>query len=275
MNIAETNHNTQSKRIKATELALWLLSRGISSITTDEIAALLAVPKNQVPQRLMPLKKRGEIVSLARGLWVPVPPEFITWGAPQAFDIIDALMSYLNVDYYVGWLSASVLYGASHHAPQVFQVATSRAIRTKKIGRSVIHFYSRDHIHMVEIVKKESRNGVVLVSSRETTMLDIASDIEYVGGIDNVANLIIELCEASEPDIDVINTLSKHYPVSAVRRLGFLMERFTDVQGLEQLKSNSDMRNTTASLLDPQSVNIGIVDKRWSLKINREVSPDL
>ena len=105
-------------------------------------------------------------------------------------------------------------------------------------------------------------------------MLDVASDIEYVGGIDNAANLIIKLCEALEPDLCAINALSKHYPVSAVRRLGYLMERFTDVPGLEQLKSSSEIRNTTTSLLDPQSANIGTVDKRWSLKINREVSPD-
>ena len=275
MNISVINYQSHCGKIKATELALWLLSRGISSITTDEIAALLAIPKEHVSQRLAPLKKRGEIVPLARGLWAPIPPEYITWGAPPALDIIDALMSYLNADYYVGWLSASELHGASHHAPQVFQVATSRAIREKKIGRSMLRFYNRDHIRLVEIVRKESRNGAVPVSSRETTMLDVASDIELVGGIDNAANLIIELCEALNPDLSTINTLSKHYPASAVRRLGYLMERFTDVSGLDQLKASSNICSASASLLDPQSANVGTVDKRWTLIINREVSPDL
>ena len=275
MNISRINHLSHIDKIKATKLALWLLSQGISSITTDEIAALLAIPKNQVSQRLIPLKKRGEMVLLANGLWAPVPPEYSTWGAPPAIEIIDALMSYLNTDYYVGWLSASELYGVSHHAPQVFQVAASRAIRTKKIGRSVLRFYHRNHILQAAIVRLESRNGTVPVSSRETTMLDVASDIEYVGGIDNAANLIIELCETSKPDLSAINALSKHYPASAVRRLGYLMECFTDVSGLEQLKSNSDIRCATASLLDPQSANVGTIDKRWRLKINREVCPDI
>ena len=275
MSASKISYQSYDKRIKATELVLWLLSRVISSITTDEIAALLAIPKNQVPQRLIPLKKRGEIVSLANGLWMPVPPEYITWGAPPAIDVIDPLMKFLGADYYVGWLSASELHGASHHAPQVFQVATSRAIRTKKIGRSVLRFYHRSNILLAEIVKIESRNGVVPISSRETTMLDVTSDIEYVGGIDNAANLVIELCEASYPDISALNTLSKHYPASAIRRLGYIMERFTDVSGLEQLKLGSDERSTSTSLLDPQSANIGTLDKRWKLKINREVSPDI
>ena len=97
------------------------------------------------------------------------------------------------------------MHGASHHAPQVFQVATSRSIKVKRIGRPILHFYHRDNILLADIVKKESRTGIVLVSSIETTILDTASDIGYVGCIDNAANLIIELCEALKPDIDVIN----------------------------------------------------------------------
>ena len=275
MNIPYTDYQMHIDIIKATELATWLLSRGTSSITTHEIASLLGVPKNQVPQRLAPLKRRGEIVQLAKGLWAPVPPEYLTWGAPPAIDVIDALMRYVSVHYYVGWLSAAELHGASHHAPQVFQVAVSRAIRQRKIGRSNFCFFFRDHIHLATTVNMESKNGAVPVSSRETTMLDIVSDIECIGGIDNAANIIIELCEASAPDFAVINELSSHYPMSAIRRLGFLLEHFTDTSELELLRTISENSNTTVSLLDPQSDNIGSIDKHWRLKINKEVSPDI
>ena len=275
MNILATNNQNHIDRVKATELAAWLLSRGISSITTDEIASLLVVPNNQVPQRLAPLKKRSEIVQLTNGLWAPVPPEYLTWGAPPAIDVIDALMRYIRVDYYVGWLSAAELHGASHHAPQVFQVAVSRATRPKRIGRSDFYFFYRDHIHLATTVNMESKNGTVPVSSRETTMLDTVSDIGCVGGIDNAANIIIELCEASAPDFVAINKLSDIYPMSAIRRLGFLMENFTDISELEQLRMISENSNTAISLLDPQSDNTGSIDKHWRLKINKEVSPDI
>jgi predicted transcriptional regulator of viral defense system len=121
----------------------------------------------------------------------------------------------------------------------------------------------------------ETRSGFVPVSSRETTMLDIASDIGYVGGIDNAANLLIALCEDCSPDFCVIDKLSEHYTASAVRRLGYLMSRFTDVEGTEYLTAISDRRNVAVSLLDPQSANSGGVDKRWRLRINREVDPDV
>ena len=215
------------------------------------------------------------MVLLANGLWAPVPPEYMTWGAPPAIDIIDALARFMNVDYYVGWLSAAALHGASHHAPQVFQVAVSRAIRPKTIGRSKLQFYHRSHISFAVTVNAETRNGAVPISSVETTMLDIAGDVGIVGGIDNMANLIMELCEAAAPDFDVLAALSGHYPSSAIRRLGFIMEHFAGISAPEQLKSASDNRKTSPSLLDPLSANTGSIDKRWQLKINREVCPDV
>ena len=275
MNNSLVDYQAHTGRVKASELANWLLSRGVSSVTTSDIAALLNVPKNHVPQRLAPLKKRNEIVLLANGLWAPVPPEYLTWGAPPAIDIIDALACHLRVSYYIGWLSAAELHGVSHHAPQVFQVAVSRALRAKSIGRSKIQFYHRDHLHLAALVMVESKNGDVPISSRESTLLDITSDVGYVGGIDNAANLIIELCETSTPDINAICTLSEHYPASTIRRLGFIMERFTDISELELLKAISNRRNSGVSLLDPQSDYTGSVDKTWRLKINREVNPDI
>ena len=275
MNNVTLFNRSPLERIKPAELSRWLLSRGISSITTDDIAALLGIPKNQVSPRLAAPKKRGEIVLLANRLWAPVPPEYMIWGAPPALDFIDDLMRHLNVDYYVGWLSAAELLGASHHAPQVFQVAVSHVRRARIIGRSRLQFYQRDHIHLAARIKIESKSANVPVSSRETTLLDIASDIGFVGGIDNAANLIMELCETTVPDPKTLASLAAHYPSSAIRRLGYIMDHFTDVSAPAQLKAISDNRNTSISLLDPQSANTGKIDKIWQLKINREVNPDL
>jgi predicted transcriptional regulator of viral defense system len=261
--------------IKASDSVKWLLSRGISSATTNEFSALLGIPPNQVPQRLAALKRRGEIVSPARGLWAPVAPEYLSWGAPPAIDIIDALMRHLNTAYYIGWLSAAELLGASHHAPQVFQVAASKAIRPRTVGRSQFRFYHREHIGCVSLMYFDAKSGMVPVSSRETTLLDIAGDIGIAGGIDNAANLIIELCEAAAPDIDELVALSIHYPAVALRRLGFLMERYTEISTLDKLKTTCAERNAAVSLLDPQAENSGIVNAQWKIKINREVSPDV
>ena len=275
MNNAVATQLNSAGRIKASESASWLLAHGISSITTDELAALLGIPKNHVPQRMAALKRRREIVSPAQGLWLPVPPEFMTWGAPPAIEVIDALMRHLKSAYYIGWLSAAELLGASHRAPQVFQVAASRAIRTRTAGRSRFQFFHREHINKVSLIQTETKSGMVPVSSRETTLLDVTNDIGIVGGIDNAANLVIELCEASEPDIEALVALSIHYPVTASRRLGFLMENFTGISGLTKLKTACEKRNASLSLLDPQAEPGGAIDAEWNIKINRKVSPDV
>jgi hypothetical protein len=128
MNNTLLEKNKNSTQIKASNSASWLLSQGISSITTAELVELLGIPQNHIPSRMAALKRRNEIISPAHGLWIPVLPEYITWGAPPAIDIIDALMRHLGTHYYVGWLSAAQLHGASHQAPQVFQAATSKMV---------------------------------------------------------------------------------------------------------------------------------------------------
>jgi len=275
MNTLIATHNFNTESLKASDLPKYLLAHGVSSISTDELAALLGIPKNHVPQRMASLRRKNEIISPAHGLWIPIPPEYMTWGAPPAIDIIDILMKHSKVNYYIGWLSAAEFHGASHHAPQVFQVAVSRSIRQKIIGRSKLQFFRRENIKIIPIIKIESKSGTVQVSSRESTLLDIANDIKIVGGIDNAANLIIELCEAEKPDIAVVIKIADNYPVTAVRRLGFLMETFTNILDLSKLEKYCDRRKTVISILDPQVQSTGFINTKWNIKINREVSPDV
>ena len=265
----------QSKQIKASDLTNYLLSNGIASVATDEIADLLKISANQVPQRMQALKKKRQMIAPAKGLWIPVPPEYMTWGAPPAIDIISNLMKHFDISYYVGWLSAASYLGASHHAPQVFQVAVSRSIRNRIIGRSDIRFFHRCNIMDKSTVLIETRNGKVPISSRETTLLDIANDVAIAGGLDNVANLVIELCRAEMPSIASIIKLSTYYPVSALRRLGWLLENFTEVTDIDLLKTEVSGCISTASLLDPFADRNGILDLSWSLRLNRVVLPDV
>ena len=63
------------ERVRAADLADWLLAHGRTSITTGETAELLDIPADQVRVRLHVPSRRGELVSPARGLWIPVPPQ--------------------------------------------------------------------------------------------------------------------------------------------------------------------------------------------------------
>jgi predicted transcriptional regulator of viral defense system len=116
---------------------------------------------------------------------------------------------------------------------------------------------------------------MVPVSSKETTLLDEANDIAIAGGVDNAANIIIKLCEETEPDIGKIIDLSARYPVTALRRLGYILDEYLDISGLDALRDACSKHNEAPSILDPQAGSEGVINKTWNIKINREVSPDI
>jgi len=261
--------------VKATNIVSWLLSYGVSAVTTQELSYLLGIPVNQVRQRLVPLQKRTEIVSPVRGLWIPVPYEYRHWGAPEAILYIDKMMRYLDIDYYLGWMTAAAIQGASHHAPQVFQVATSRTVANRVIGRSNIRFYHRSNVGSLPTFRFKTRTGYVKVSTRAATMLSVASDLRLAAGPDNAANIAIELSDTEESFIDEVAASAALFPISALRRLGWILENFTDVSGLEPWLEISRQSDIALSKLSMYQSYSNKVDKRWSLDINERVEPDV
>ena len=262
-------------RIKASHLPDWMLAHGVIAATTDEIAMLLGTTPYMVRHYLAPIRKRGAIVSIYRSLWVAVPPEYRTWGAPPAIEVVDILMRYFDAQYYVGWLSAAALLGASHHAPQVFQVAASVTMRDRQIGRSKMLFFKRKNIDKLPTFTTNTRNGAVPVSNRAVTLLDVASDLPIVGGLNNAANLIVELCDTDEPFLDEIIELSPLYSTAAARRLGWIMANFTEVQRLDALALAIKQKVSDVSRLDPSKPKSGTHDKMWRIDVNTSIEVDL
>ena len=272
---AETEQILTSGSIKTADIVSQLLSNGITAVTSEELSILLGVPKNQTRQRLAPLVKRHEIISPCRGFWVPIPYEYRQWGAPEAIYYVDKMMRYLNIEYYVGWMSAAAILGATHHASQVFQVATSRHFRNKVVGRSNFKFFQRSNVGVLPTFRHITQTGTVSVSTRAATMLSVTNDLTNASGLDNAANIVIELSDTDGSIIADIAACAGFFPISALRRLGWILERFTDMSDLEQLKEishNSGIRLSKLSMYNSYSDRI---DKTWSLDINERIDPDI
>lgn len=261
-------------QVRAPHAADWALAHGRSALTVDDLADLLAVPTDQVRRRLQAPADRGEWVQPARGLWLPVPPEFRPWGAPPGIDVVDHVARHLGVDYYVGWLSAAALHGVAHQAPQVFQVATSSPVRDRVVGRTRFEFHTRD-IEGVSTVDRDTRSGSARVSTVAATMLDIASDPRIAGGIDNVATVLVELSETDGFQVADLVALRGAFRVVALRRVGWILEQFGEIDDLEGLRSAALGGPQTPSRLDPTRDLVGTLEPRWRLRLNRDVEPDL
>lgn len=267
-------NNIQASTVPAYELADWALSHGVSSLTTEEVSWLCGIPAGHVSQRMASLRKRSKIFSPARGLWIPIPPENRTWGAPSPLLYIDDMMAHLGTEYLVGWLSAAERHGASHHAAQVFQVATNRPVRDRQFGRSRLEFFTRSYVRKATFAPDKTRTAGARIASVGTTMLMLAADISACGGMDNVANLIIELAEENRGFSESLLADASLFPDSAVRRIGWLLDNFGNgaPDGLSEYCSSL---SSEASFLSPSSPRAGKLATEWKIIINEEVDPDI
>lgn len=261
--------------VKATDLSDWLLARGIPAVTTAEAAWLMDAPETRVRQLLATPRAKGRFVSPSRGLWVPVPPDRLAWGAPEPAAYLDSLMAHLNAGYYVGWLSAAALHGASHQAPQVFQVAVSRRVEDRQVGRSRLRFLVRGAVGAVPTARVATSDGIATVSTPGATMLDVMEDLDEASGLDNAVTVVVELARENEDFMGDVLASAPLHSDSAVRRLGWTLDEVAGICGLDDLERAAAGTAASPSLLSPHSPRTSHVNRRWMLNVNREVDPDL
>ena len=260
--------------VKPSELPTWLISRGLITVTTEECAHLFGSNINEVPNKLVYLRKKNQIVALARGLWAVVPIENIQMGAPETIRYIDALMHFFDSDYCVGWLTAASLYGVSHQASQVFQIANDKMIRDRVIGRSQLKFHERNYVKDISKNRIVVSNGIVNIPTIGAVMLMLCADLLLAGGIDNAATIISELAELSDNYIEEIVKDAHLFQTSVLRRLGWILENFVNVTQLDELRKRCN-DGTNPSLLSPYDSHSGVIDSNWKLIINRKIELDI
>jgi hypothetical protein len=79
------------------------------------------------------LSTKGRVLSVYKGFYLIIPPEYTSRGLLPPMLFIDSLMKFVDKPYYVGLLSAAALNGAAHQQPQEFFVVTnSKQLTTKK-----------------------------------------------------------------------------------------------------------------------------------------------
>lgn len=261
-------------RIKPSRLPDVLLAEGVSNFDTAEAARRTGLDRTRVYDVLGRLASAGEIFSPARGLYVIIPPQYRSWGAVPAAWFVDPMMAHLDRGYYVGLLSAAEAFGAAHQRPQAFQVVVDKYLPDRSFGRVRIQFVVNQRAALLPATKLNTPTGTMRVSTPAVTALDLASRPLYGGGLDNVATVLIELNEEHPLTESDLVTLAVDYPNGAVRRLGYLLERYCDLK-LAGLLAKADPEGREPAPLDPGGARRGHVDSRWNLRINADIEPEL
>ena len=264
--------------VKPRELSDYLLSQGRPVVTLSEVSSLLGVDSKHATSALVRLKRDNHMFSPARGLYIAVPPEYRTWGSIPALDFIDPMMTHIGHSYYVGFLSAAELHGAAHQHPQTFQVVTDGRVTDRDYGRVRVRFSRDSRAATLPVETRNTSTGTVRVATPAVVALDLAACPNNGGGLNNTATVLGELAADGMVIINDVLAVSSLYPVSALRRLGWLLDLVYGGIDTDPLRVEMECRGNDESsptLLSPGGPRRGRQCRRWSITVNEEVEPDL
>ena len=274
--MAEINREVGTRSTVPRDLPDWLISHGRHWITTDEVAATLAIPVEQVPPIVARLRRAGRMFSPTRGGYVPIPADYRSWRAVPASHFIDPMMRYLGHEYYVGYLSAAEVHGAAHQRPQVFQVITDARLNDRTFDRVTIEFTTSAKTARRPTKAVNTPTGTMKVSVPEITVLDLVASPAHGGGLSNIATVLSELLRDGLLDVERLAHLATDYPAAVSQRAGWLLEQ---VAGEIELNlaplaevAHTRSKPTPLAASGPQA---GQFNERWNVLVNTDVEPDL
>ncbi len=254
-----------------------LRSNGRYAFSLAEVRNKFEQSDEAIKKALQRLKKKREIALIRNEFYVVITPEYRSKGILPPSLFVSELMKFLEKDYYVGLLNAAAYYGAAHQQPQSFSVITMKpTLRNIDNDNLKINFYIKKEWAKSDIVQKKVDTGYINVSSPELTALDLVNYFEQAGGLNRVATVLEELCESI--DADKILDLAKRYsPITAVQRLGFLLEEILNMRDLsEPIKEYLKTVNYFPVLLRPQKEKPEMITGNdWKVVQNLEIETDL
>jgi predicted transcriptional regulator of viral defense system len=260
------------KSVPIHELPDLLISQGRYSASLEEIRELTGLSYAAVTSGLQRLRQARRVFSPTRGLYAVIPPEYRSWGVTPADWFIDDLMRHLGRRYYIALLSAAAYHGASHQAPQVFQVMSDGRVLDRAIERVCLRFYVNEHTADTPIDKRTVHTGYVRVSTREATVVDLIREPRASGSINNVATILIEI---GELDGSILATLAARHGRTLARRTGWMVEHYGSCQDLGPLRLAARLDLGEPATLSASGPRRGPTDPDWRVRINTIVEPDL
>ncbi len=215
-------------------------------------------------------KNTSEVIRPRSDFYVVVPPQYQLRGTPPATYFLHDLMAHLEQSYYVGLLTAASMYGAAHHAPQEFQVLVNEETKNISIENLRITFVQNSHLEQTRTNQRNTETGTVLVSSPESTALDLIYYDDRSGHLDNVATVLSDLAERIDPD-ELLDVSKGYRSRASVQRLGYILEFLGEEKRVEPLRGwieTQDISRVPLSTHHPRSE--GDRYQPWDVIVNVE-----
>jgi predicted transcriptional regulator of viral defense system len=262
------------RRLKARQYVENLAAVGRYAFTTHEAKTALGVSAKATILALNRLVKRGLVASPAKSFYVIVPPEYRSIGCLPPEQFIPELMESRKLPYYVSLLSAAEYHGAAHQRPQSLQVFLEGKRRPLACGRAHVTFMVRKHLRSVPVQTVNTPRGGLVISTPESTALDLVGYEQQAGGLNLVATVLGELAEKIDPCKLVVAAHAG--PIVWAQRLGYLLDHIGAASKTAPLKEYVRARAQKATPLAPAAkVKNGARDTGWKVYTNAAVETDL
>ena len=260
-----------------------LRSKGHVLFTLDEASNDLGVSHNVIACAVSRLKKKGAVMSPAKGLYIIVPPEHQREGSIPAEELVPILMQYWGIEYYVGLLTAAMYHGASHQKPQQFQIITNKQIkRDLTFGSIHIDCVCKKNWDLIDQLNvRVVKTGFLKLSSPEQTVMDLLLYPSQSGGLSHIATVLSELMDGVSSD-KLLILAKKSKEKYWIQRLGFILEKI-DLDDFEKkekilrlLCDHLESAKTRFIPLETEMSIIGAVrSERWKIIENVTIERDL
>jgi predicted transcriptional regulator of viral defense system len=243
-------------------------SRGDYTFTLQEIRTQVAGSKDAITLALNRAVRKNKIVSVRKGFYVIIPPEYSNRGIIPVTYFIDDLMKWLRRSYYMGLYSAAAMLGAGHQQPMesyiVIHKPPLRSIRNTKL---IINYLVKTLWDEKDILQLKTDMGYLPISSPELTALDLLY-YQHKGGINRALIIIEELAEYIKPE--VLLETSIRYPFAAsVQRLGYLCEYELGIEKLyKPLNSFISHNELSYARLSTNHPKKGSYNSKWKIVKN-------
>ena len=217
--------------------------------------------------------KKESVKSIGKGLYIIIPPEYKAMGAPPPDWYMHELMQKHACHYYAGLLTAATYYGASHQAPQIFQVICNKQLPPAVVGRSKICFYYSKFIKQLPYHTVNTQTGIMHISTPEGTAFDLVKYIKQSGHINHVATVLSELGERIK--VKELVKYAQLYPLAYSQRLGYILDFVGWSKKTVHLFSFVTKAKVRFVPLTGNETDTPLKNDKWKLMVDVNLEPDI
>ena len=264
-------------------MAKWidhLLSKGRNSFSLND--AEKAFPddsKSALKLKLTRLSKRSKIISIYKGYYLIITPEYAARGVLPPALFIDSLMKFMGRPYYVGLLNAAAFYGSAYQQPQEYYVFTDfPVLRPTKKKNIKINYISKKVIIKPLLENRKTEIGYLTISSPELTAADLMQFEKRIGGLNRTSTMLNELSEVIKLE-EIREDFFKEIPASTIQRLGYLLDKILQQRTIADYLFEQSYKYGLNFFRVPLKTSADVKgfpsDNRWKVIVNTKIEIDL